>query len=320
MSAEKVRLLEDLLARVNHNRELPALRLALGHEAAAVPSAPMASRPDISPPSTKDFVQRPAVEDVPVPFEDDLDEVTPARGTPIPGLAAPSAEEETAVFEEAPEIVLDEASQDVFIDEAEPSEQPSTLDLPTAPAGAPPAEAAAGAMSPDAMSRAQTTQVQPARTAQTEAVAAAMREPATQARPSDARPSHARTPGAGPVTPRPPQPAQLDEEVEAVPPTSPSVTKVSLELSPETPRPPPLPGGPTDVTDPPVGVATETELTTPVPPEAAPALAARASLEPAIITPQIIETAKVAELIGEIDALRSASFGGAIDASLTLGL
>jgi hypothetical protein len=89
-------------------------------------------------------------------------------------------------------------------------------------------------------------------------------------------------------------------------------------MEPQAKRPPPFPGATTEVSG--TSPVAEAEIETPPPPEAAPAIAERQAIKPVVIEPQIVATANVAELIGEISSLAEASFGAALDASLSLEL
>jgi hypothetical protein len=302
-----VGVLEDLLVRVNKNRELQGLRLSLAHERMAMPvSAPTAAPIDISPPSTKDFGERPKPVAAPV--------IEAVEESPVI----------EAVEEEAPEILLDEESHDVFIEE---EEEASTPGADVVVAATPELEA---------ITQAKPTHPRPEVTARVQAVAAATREPDTQQRPEQTLILDEPTPTAEPKTRARPDLTPTPTP-ESAPQTTAPVTQVSIEppvsADPDAVtgqrqakeaavemarRPPPLPGTKTVVSEPAPALEPEAELQTPAPPDAAPALAARKAIKPAIIQPQIVATAKVAEMIGEIDAMQSGSFGVVVDASLSL--
>lgn len=358
MSAGQVQLLEDLLARVQKNRELPGLRLQLAHEAwTPQPSAPTAAPLDAEPPSTKDFgepSEEPAASPRPDPETLALGEDEPAAPearelAASEAAAAESAPEVAAAADDAPVIEASESSPEIVLDAAEevylddiPSEEPSTVD-PVAVSEA----TVEISQEREAVTQPRPTHPRPERIAQEEAVAAATREPVTEPRPP--------APSSSDISDEPTAEPETRDPVaaEPAPPTAAPITKVSLEppASDGVPRsavdpnaitskrdkkleldgspapaqakkPPPLPGSDTVVSSPPAAAASaeagETEITTPQPPEAAPAIAARQAVKPRVIAPQIVRTAQVAEMIGEIAAMKPTSFGRVIDDALSL--
>ncbi len=172
MSAAEVRRLEDLLARVQKNREARGVRLALPHEAVVVAAADASAAADDAP-ITRDFAESEPV--TPAATGRRSMEATweaEARRTPSSDRSAQPVEEplpEPPKDLEAPEIVLDEASHDVILEDGVASVESVDLDVDG---------------EPEVMTRPKPTLADPRDEARAQAAQAAAAEPLTQPRPA----------------------------------------------------------------------------------------------------------------------------------------